>query len=283
MNSKINTQQAILGHRHYAEQFYEAIFKVVDDDDEEDEDGEAKEPAKPGPLDYFTHILSLPWKVLFAFVPPVDYCGGWLCFFGALVMIAVVTAIVGDMANLVGCCMNIEPEITAITFVALGTSLPDTFASKTAAAMDPYADASIGNVTGSNCVNVFLGLGISWSLAALYWETGPPSEEWNSRVNSPSGAYYDIRADIHKYQKNGNAVFVVPAGTLWFNLMVFSVNAFFAIQHLFARRKKWGGELGGPRWGVMGQYFSATWLVGQWVIYVGASSIWATVNKSDDC
>jgi hypothetical protein len=26
---------------------------------------------------------------------------------------------------------------------------------------DPYADASIGNITGSNSVNVFLGLGLS--------------------------------------------------------------------------------------------------------------------------
>lgn len=38
---------------------------------------------------------------------------------------------------------------------------PDTFASKVAAIQDQYADASIGNVTGSNAVNVFLGIGVS--------------------------------------------------------------------------------------------------------------------------
>lgn len=37
----------------------------------------------------------------------------------------------------------------------------DTFASKVAAIQDQYADASIGNVTGSNAVNVFLGIGVS--------------------------------------------------------------------------------------------------------------------------
>lgn len=47
---------------------------------------------------------------------------------------------------------------------------PDTFASKTAAIEDEYADNSIGNVTGSNAVNVFLGIGIAWSMAAIYWE-----------------------------------------------------------------------------------------------------------------
>lgn len=29
-------------------------------------------------------------------------------------------------------------------------------------AQDETADAAIGNVMGSNCVNVFLGLGIPW-------------------------------------------------------------------------------------------------------------------------
>ena len=57
---------------------------------------------------------------------------------------------------------------SAITFVALGTSLPDTFASKAAAMQEKYADNAIGNVTGSNSVNVFLGLGIPWLLAAIY-------------------------------------------------------------------------------------------------------------------
>lgn len=44
----------------------------------------------------------------------------------------------------------------------------DTFASKVAAQQDPYADASVGNVTGSNAVNVFLGIGIAWTMAAIF-------------------------------------------------------------------------------------------------------------------
>lgn len=45
---------------------------------------------------------------------------------------------------------------------------PDTFASKVAAIQDKYADASVGNVTGSNAVNVFLGIGVAWTIAAVY-------------------------------------------------------------------------------------------------------------------
>ena len=42
-------------------------------------------------------------------------------------------------------------------FVDLTFLFVDTFASKVAAVGDKYADSSIGNVTGSNAVNVFLG------------------------------------------------------------------------------------------------------------------------------
>lgn len=51
----------------------------------------------------------------------------------ALTYIGVVTAVVGEFASLLGCCLGIDDSITAITLVALGTSLPDTFASMTAA------------------------------------------------------------------------------------------------------------------------------------------------------
>merc|ERR1719253_553902 len=81
------------------------------------------------------------------------------------------TAVIGELASFLGCCLGISDKITAITFVALGTSLPDTFASKTAAEQDPYADASVGNVTGSNSVNVFLGLGLPWVIGSWYWAT----------------------------------------------------------------------------------------------------------------
>jgi solute carrier family 8 (sodium/calcium exchanger) len=199
----------------------------------------------------------------------VDYLGGWACFCIALVFIGGVTWMVSDMANLVGCCLGLLPEENAITFVALGTSLPDTFASQTAAMMDPYADASIGNVTGSNSVNVFLGIGISWSVAAFYWKTQDGNEYVEATINH--GVIDMSSLKVAKYSGD----FKTCAGSIWFNLMVFCLNAFAALQHLFARRRKWGGELGGPRKGFFGQYFSAGFLVFQWFLYIGASSLWA--------
>merc|ERR1711904_263101 len=107
---------------------------------------------------------------------------GWLTFSMALAIIGVQTAVIADLAELVGCCFDVPDAVTAITIVALGTSLPDTFASKTAAQQDEYADASIGNVTGSNSVNVFLGLGLPWLMGAVYWSgaEGAKLEEWKN-------------------------------------------------------------------------------------------------------
>merc|ERR1711959_354898 len=110
--------------------------------------------------------------------------------------------------------MEVPDAITAITFVALGTSLPDTFASKTAAVQDEYADASIGNVTGSNSVNVFLGLGLPWLIGAIVWSSEGATDEWKEKYNGE-----DV---VDKYPGGG---FVVIAGDLGFSVIVFSICA----------------------------------------------------------
>jgi solute carrier family 8 (sodium/calcium exchanger) len=127
------------------------------------------EDMKPGFKDYLMHVLCFPWKVSFSLLPPARIAGGWLLFFTSLTVIGVITAIVGDAAAIFGCLVGLKDSVTAITFVALGTSLPDTFASQIAAKEEKTADNAIGNITGSNSVNVFLGLGLPWCIASIYW------------------------------------------------------------------------------------------------------------------
>lgn len=129
------------------------------------EDGEIEDISS---IDAILHFFSIGWKVLFAFCPPPQMLNGWACFVVSLIFIGLVTAVVGEVATLMGCVLGIKPGVTAITFVAIGTSLPDTFASKTAAIESRYADSAIGNVTGSNSVNVFLGLGLPWCIGVVY-------------------------------------------------------------------------------------------------------------------
>lgn len=114
------------------------------------------------------HFFAIGWNIVFAFIPPRRYLNGWLSFIVGLTAIGFCTAIVAEFANLLGCAIQLKQAVTAITLVALGTSLPDTFASKISAQNSPNADSAIGNITGSNSVNVFLGLGLPWSIAAIY-------------------------------------------------------------------------------------------------------------------
>merc|ERR1719458_1131163 len=165
----------MVGASSWKDQFLDA-FTVQAGDDEEEEEGEGGEEGEgeekmPTCGDYIMHFLTLFWKVLFATIPPAGMGAGWPCFVISIAMIGVCTAVIGDVASHLGCFIYLKDSVNAIAFVALGTSIPDTFASKTAAIGDDSADNSVGNVTGSNAVNVFLGIGIAWSIAAIYWES----------------------------------------------------------------------------------------------------------------
>lgn len=116
----------------------------------------------------------------------------------------------------------------------------DTFASKVAATQDQYADASIGNVTGSNAVNVFLGIGVAWSIAAIY------------------------------HAANGEQ-FKVSPGTLAFSVTLFTIFAFINVGVLlYRRRPEIGGELGGPR---TAKLLTSSLFVLLWLLYIFFSSL----------
>jgi len=206
----------MVGTSSWLEQFSDA-FTVQAEDDDDEEEGEEGEEKMPSCGDYIMHFLTLPWKIIFATIPPTAIYNGYPTFVISIGFVGLCTAVIGDVAGHLGCFINLKDCVNAIAFVALGTSVPDTFASKTAAIEDETADASVGNVTGSNAVNVFLGIGIAWSMAAIYWEAQ-------------------------------DKVFEVPVGSLGFSVTVFCVEALLAILILLARRSPVvGGELGGPK------------------------------------
>ena len=128
--------------------------------------------------------------------------------------------------------------------MALGTSLPDTFASAIAAKKEKTADNAIGNVTGSNSVNVFLGLGLPWVVATIYWHLqGLP--------------------------------FTVRAGSLTFSVAIYTTVSFVALTLLFCRRffKCFGrGELGGP---AVPKYLTTFIFLFLWITYIVLSSLQA--------
>merc|ERR1719510_1684362 len=170
--------------------------------------------------DYVMHFLTFGFKIIFALIPPAALWGGWPCFFVSLGMIGVLTAIVGSLAG--------------------------TFASKAAAVAEKHADNAVGNVTGSNSVNVFLGLGLPWMIASIYHAA--------------------------KGTKGG---FRVDSGALGFSVTLYTVTAILAIMLLMLRRSVslfGNAELGGT---TIPKYFSAAFLVLLWFGYVLLSSLQA--------
>ncbi|XP_042207350.1 sodium/calcium exchanger 1-like [Homarus americanus] len=229
----------LVGSSSWREQFAEAIT-VQAGEEGDDEDEEGGEEKLPSCMDYVMHFITVFWKVLFAFVPPTDVLMGYPTFVVSIFAIGVVTAVIGDTASHVGCTIGLKDTVTAIGFVALGTSVPDTFASKVAAQQDPYADASVGNVTGSNAVNVFLGIGIAWTMAAIF------------------------------HNAKGNDFKVLP-GNLAFSVTLFCVEAVVAIAVMMIRRSpRIGGELGGPK---VSKILTTSFLVFLWIFYVLMSTL----------
>merc|ERR1719228_2034669 len=239
MMQKANASMMV-GSSSWLDQFTEAFTVQADDDDEEGEDGEEGEEKMPSCGDYIMHFLTLPWKLIFALIPPTAIYDGYPTFVISILFIGANTAVIGDVAGHLGCFINLKDSVNAIAFVALGTSVPDTFASKTSAIEDDTAENSVGNVTGSNAVNVFLGIGIAWSMAAIYWEAQ-------------------------------GANFVVPVGSLGFSVTVFCIEALLAILILLARRNPAvGGELGGPK---AVKTMTSGCFVFFWVFYVMISAL----------
>jgi solute carrier family 8 (sodium/calcium exchanger) len=259
-----------LGKESWKEQFTAAVY--INGSYEDQKDASA--------ADWVSHVLSLPFKLLFALTPPPAIAGGYPAFYISLAFIGLLTAVVGDAASMFGCVLGVPDEITAITFVALGTSLPDTFASRTAAVEEPYADASVGNVTGSNSVNVFLGLGLAWLIGTGYWGTVGATDEWKSRYVSfeiMGGARSEnCPLPLGSPARGPNCVpdlfqggaFVVSAGSLAFSVAVYTGLAVFGCSLLLYRRLTIGGELGG---GGIKKRIHAFIFFSLWLAYVGAN------------
>lgn len=226
--------------------------------------GSREEQAEASFLDWVWHVIVVPWNMLFSLVPPASLFNGWACFSCSLILIALVTAVILDLAELIGCVLQVPDVCTAITFVALGTSMPDLFASLSAAKSDPTADAAIVNVTGSNCVNVFLGLGLPWTIAAIYW---------GQQERIPGGKWETTFPQMAEKVKD-KCVFVVESRNLGFSVLMFTAAFVVAVIFIIGRRQFLGAELGGP---VRIKYINFAYFLSMWVGWVYIVS-WRVIN-----
>lgn len=185
-------------------------------------------------------LIILPWRFLFAFVPPSDIAHGWVAFSFSLIFITGISYVVTKLTDLISCVTGVNPYIIAFTALASGTSWPDLVASKIAAERQETADSAIANITCSNSANLFVGIGLPWFINTVYNSIafGEPLE--------------------------------VKAGELSFSLIVFFITFVLCMAAIVLRRYFFGGELGGPRnWA----WITCFYLMFLWVVFVVLSSL----------
>merc|ERR1719493_189469 len=116
MMQKANNSM-VVGSSSWLDQFSEA-FTVQAEDDDDEEEGEEGEEKMPSCGDYIMHFLTLPWKLIFAFIPPTGIYDGYPTFVISILFIGACTAVIGDIAGHLGCFINLKDCVNAIAFVA---------------------------------------------------------------------------------------------------------------------------------------------------------------------
>ncbi|XP_031261610.1 magnesium/proton exchanger isoform X2 [Pistacia vera] len=179
----------------------------------------------------FWQSLLLPWRLLFAFVPPHHIAHGWIAFICSLIFISGIAYILTQLTDLISC----------VTALAAGTSWPDLVASKIAAERQITADSAIANITCSNSVNIYVGIGIPWLIDTAY--------------------------NFIAYRE---PLTIKNAEGLSFSLLVFFCTSVGCIGVLVFRRLTLGAELGGPR---IWAWVTSLYFMLLWVIFVVLSSL----------
>lgn len=189
----------------------------------------------------FWQLLLTPWSLLFALVPPYEIAHGWIAFICSLIFISGIAFVVTILTDLISCVTGINSYVIAFTALAAGTSWPDLVASKIAAERQITADSAIANITCSNSVNIYIGIGIPWLIDTSY--------------------------NFVKYRQ---PLYIQNTAGLSFSLLVFFATSFICITILVLRRLILGAELGGPR---LCAWITAACFILLWLVFVVLSSL----------
>ncbi|GLJ34086.1 hypothetical protein SUGI_0685220 [Cryptomeria japonica] len=188
-------------------------------------------------------LINLPWKILFAFIPPSDIAHGWLAFIGSLCWMTGISYLLIKLTDLISCVTGLNKYVTAFTALASGTSWPDLIGSKIAAERQTTADSAIANITCSNSANIFVGIGIPWLISTTY-----------NRI---------VLGEVLR----------VPSEGLSFSLVLFFIMSCLCMTAMVLRRYFVGAELGGPR---VWAWITFFYLMFLWIAFAMLASLKAS-------
>jgi len=168
--------------------------------EEEDEEEEEKGPCEKC-VDMTMMVLSFPYEIIFQFTMPDCHleedddptqqdgweesyeaagkeerkkmiaevsegltCGQkwyWATFFISLIHITWISYFMVEFMLKIGCLWGIPDVVMGLTFLAMGTSIPDALGS-ISVAEDGEGDMAVSNAVGSNVFDICMGLGLPW-------------------------------------------------------------------------------------------------------------------------
>lgn len=85
----------------------------------------------------------------------------WATFFISLIHITWLSFFMVEFMLKLGCLWGIPDVVMGLTFLAMGTSIPDALGS-VAVARDGEGDMAVSNAVGSNVFDICMGLGLPW-------------------------------------------------------------------------------------------------------------------------
>merc|ERR1712168_1722833 len=160
--------------------------RVSEGDDDEDES--YVHPFQPPKGDFGTFMKwFISWPLLFLMFITIPNCNNpkfekffIVTFVMSTVWIAAFSYVMVWMVCMIGFTLGIPDTIMGITFLAAGTSVPDTIAS-VMVARNGYGDMAVSNSIGSNVFDILLGLGLPWFLSTTIRPNGgEPTVKINS-------------------------------------------------------------------------------------------------------
>eukprot|EP01130_Rhizamoeba_saxonica_P015382 TRINITY_DN6885_c0_g1_i2.p1 TRINITY_DN6885_c0_g1~~TRINITY_DN6885_c0_g1_i2.p1 ORF type:complete len:247 (+),score=29.59 TRINITY_DN6885_c0_g1_i2:85-825(+) len=117
----------------------------------------------------FMYYISFPYRILFRYSIPSPSSPKFkymhiVSFILCLFWLALITFFMIQMASKIGCILNISESVMGVTFLAIGTSLPDCLTS-IFVAKSGKGSMAVSNALGSNVFDIFFALCLPWVLS----------------------------------------------------------------------------------------------------------------------
>jgi len=107
----------------------------------------------------------------------------WAAFLMSLLHITWMSYFMVEFMVKIGCLWNISETVMGLTFLAMGTSIPDALGSL-AVAEQGEGDMAVSNAVGSNVFDICMGLGLPWFIKCVAGDGPIPIEDTDTIIPS---------------------------------------------------------------------------------------------------